>query len=231
VISVTPSSLNFGSVASGVTVTNTFTIQNTGGGTLAGTATVAAPFRIVSGGTYSLGGRQIQTVSVSYSPSGSNSSQVVTFTGGGGATATVSGSLLAVLSGLSFESYAGVITSPFSTNGGYVSQSVPAADVASGGSASYYFNITNAGQYIVQASVLAPNSGTKSFWVNMAFRRNTGEPMVGGSNSVLLPVLAFREPGNWQGRLSGASLLRARLAPGWVSFARIGKDAWGGRGT
>ena len=167
VISATPSSLNFGSVASGVSATNTFTVQNIGGGTLAGTATVAAPFRIVSGGTYSLGSSQTQTVSVSYSPSGQNDSQVVTFTGGGGATATVSGSLLAILSGLSFESYAGVVSAPFTTNGGYVSQSVLATNVASGGSASYYFNITNAGQYIVEASVLAPNSGTKSFWVNM----------------------------------------------------------------
>jgi hypothetical protein len=74
---------------------------------------------------------------------------------------------LEVLSGLSFESYAGVVSAPFSTNGGYVSQSVLATNVASGGSASYYFNITNAGQYIVQASVLAPNSGAKSFWVNI----------------------------------------------------------------
>ncbi|MGO8925736.1 MAG: hypothetical protein ACLQU3_02400 [Limisphaerales bacterium] len=166
-ISVSPGSLNFGSVATDVTVTNYFTVQNVGSGILAGTATVAAPFNIVSGGTYSLGSNQTQTVSVSYSPSGPNNSQVVTFTGGGGATATVSGSLLVVQSGLSFESYAGTITAPFNTNGGYVSQAVLATAVASGGTASYYFNITNAGQYIVEASVLAPNSGTKSFWVNV----------------------------------------------------------------
>ena len=65
------------------------------------------------------------------------------------------------------ESYAGTITAPFRTNGGYVCRSVLATNVASGGTASYYFNITNAGQYVVEASVLAPNSGTKSFWVNV----------------------------------------------------------------
>jgi hypothetical protein len=167
VIQVSPSSLSFGSVMAGASATNSFTVQNAGGGTLAGTATVAAPFEILSGGTYSLGSNQSQTVSVIYTPSGPNDSQVVTFTGGGGATATVSGNLLVVQSGLSFPSYAGTITAPFSTNGGFVSQSVLTTDVASGGSASFYFNITNPGQYIVEASVLAANAGSKSFWVNI----------------------------------------------------------------
>jgi hypothetical protein len=91
IIQVLPASLNFGAVPTGASATNSFTVQNVSGGILAGTATVPAPFSIVSGGTYSLGNNQTGTVSVSYSASGTNASQVVTFTGGGGATATVSG--------------------------------------------------------------------------------------------------------------------------------------------
>lgn len=88
VISISPLSLSFGAVSG--PATNNFTVQNVGGGTLAGTASVAAPFSIVSGGAYSLGANQSQTVLVSYTPIG-NDTATVTFTGGGGATATVSG--------------------------------------------------------------------------------------------------------------------------------------------
>jgi hypothetical protein len=166
-IQVSPSTLAFGSLLTNTAATNFFIVQNAGGGTLSGTASVPAPFYIVGGGAYTLGSNQSQTVTVRYSASGLNDSQVVTFTGGDGATATVSGSLLAIQSGLSFESYAGTITGPFSTNGGYVSQSVQTTSVTSGGSATYFFNITNAGQYIIEASVLAQDSGSKSLWVNM----------------------------------------------------------------
>src|SRR5208282_2850146 len=95
-IYVTPSALNFGVVMAGATVTNNFTVQNTGGGTLTGTATVAAPFYIASGGTYSLTNNQTQTVLISYSPSGAaTDSGTVSCAGGGGATASVSGQLVA----------------------------------------------------------------------------------------------------------------------------------------
>jgi hypothetical protein len=39
--------------------------------------------------------------------------------------------------------------------------------VASGGSATYFFNVTNSGSYTITGNVLAPNAGTKSFWVNI----------------------------------------------------------------
>jgi hypothetical protein len=93
VIQVSPVAINFGSLAVGASATNTITVQNTGSGTLAGTASVAAPFAIVSGASYSLGAGQSQNVGVSYSPTanGSNSASV-TFTGGGGAVVAVSGS-------------------------------------------------------------------------------------------------------------------------------------------
>ena len=92
-ISVTPSSLSFGSVAIGSSATLAFTVKNTGGGTLSGSATVPSPFSIASGGSYNLGANATQTVTVRFSPTAPQSySQNVTFTGGGGASRPVSGS-------------------------------------------------------------------------------------------------------------------------------------------
>ena len=73
--------------------TNSFTVENVGNGTLSGTASVSAPFSIVSGGSYNLGAGQSQTVVVVFSPAvASNYNQSVTFTGGSGTNVTVSGS-------------------------------------------------------------------------------------------------------------------------------------------
>jgi hypothetical protein len=123
-ISVTPASQYFGVVAVGATTNNTFTVQNTGGGTLAGSASVAAPFSIVSGGSYNLGAGQSQTVTVSYNPTsvGTNS-QVVTFTGAGGASVVVSGTTFTpppVTANLTFQAGDGVITAPFVLTNGAV---------------------------------------------------------------------------------------------------------------
>jgi hypothetical protein len=91
-ISVTPASLDFGTVSVGATSDLTFTVQNTGGGTLSGTASVAAPFSVVSGGSYDLAAGASQAVTVRYSPTGAGThSGTVTFTGGGGATRPVTG--------------------------------------------------------------------------------------------------------------------------------------------
>jgi len=92
VIVVSPSSQNFGSVTVGTTSDLTFTVKNSGGSTLSGTASVSTPFSVIAGGTYSLGANQSEAVTVRFSPTtvGSNNS-TVTFTGGGGATASVNG--------------------------------------------------------------------------------------------------------------------------------------------
>jgi hypothetical protein len=76
----------------GSTVTRTFTVQNRGSQLLTGIVSVEAPFRIVSGGAYSLGAGQSQIVTVQFNPTsvGTNS-QTVIFTGGGGASSKVSG--------------------------------------------------------------------------------------------------------------------------------------------
>jgi len=177
VIQVSPSSLTFGPVVAGSKATNSFTVQNAGSGTLSGTATVASGstsfLQILSGGTYSLGAGQSQVVSVRYTPTGaSTDTGSITCSGGGGAQVNATGTLLAVLPGLSFPSYSGTVTAPFTTNGGYVSQAVDVsssgqAGVSSGGQAVYAFNISNAGTYTVSASVNAPSASSKSFWVNM----------------------------------------------------------------
>jgi hypothetical protein len=92
VIAVSPSILTFGSVVTNTGVNLSFTVQNAGGGILAGTASVAAPFSIVAGGTYSLGANQSQSVTVRFSPNSLGLvNSTVTFTGGGGATGAVSG--------------------------------------------------------------------------------------------------------------------------------------------
>jgi hypothetical protein len=175
VISVSPASLAFGALLPGQSATNYFIVQNLGSGTLAGSATISGAstnFSIVSGQSYSLGASQSAQVAIRYSPNSASDSAVVTFSGGGLTSAVVSGGLASVLPGLSFQSYAGVITAPFTTNGGYVSQTVDVssngqAGVTNGGRAVYAFNISTAGNYTVSASVNAPNSASKSVWVNM----------------------------------------------------------------
>jgi hypothetical protein len=92
-IQATPGSFPFGGIPNGTSLTNSIIVQNVGSGTLSGTASVASPFRILSGGSYSLGAGQSQTVMVAFSPSTvGNYSQSVTLTGGGGTSVTVSGS-------------------------------------------------------------------------------------------------------------------------------------------
>ena len=93
VLQVTPGNIAYGTILNGTSKTNSFTVQNIGTGTLTGTASVGAPFSVVSGGSYSLGASASQTVTVAFSPTGaSNYNQSVTFTGGNGASSTVTGS-------------------------------------------------------------------------------------------------------------------------------------------
>ncbi|OLB00745.1 MAG: hypothetical protein AUH09_03020 [Candidatus Rokubacteria bacterium 13_2_20CM_70_12] len=91
-INVTPSSRSFGGVRVGGSEDLTFTVQNTGGGVVSGTATVGGPFLVVSGGSYSLSAGQSQRVTVRFSPSSAGTfSSNVTFSGAGGTTRAVTG--------------------------------------------------------------------------------------------------------------------------------------------
>ena len=64
-ITVTPvTAVDFGTVPAGTAVDRSFTVQNETGANLTGTASVGTPFRIVSGGSFSLASGGSQTVVV-----------------------------------------------------------------------------------------------------------------------------------------------------------------------
>jgi hypothetical protein len=93
VISVTPTSHDFGSITVGDSADRIFTVENTGSGTLTGTATTtSASYSFVSGETYSLTAGQNQEVTVRFSSMIAGTfNGAVTFTGGGGASTSVTG--------------------------------------------------------------------------------------------------------------------------------------------
>ena len=87
--------VSLGSVNLGSFAEKTFTVSNTSGGTVSGSASVAAPFSIVSGSLFTLGGvGATQAVTVRFTPTTTTTvSTTLTFTAGGGAiTAIVTGS-------------------------------------------------------------------------------------------------------------------------------------------
>jgi hypothetical protein len=67
-ISVTPASQDFGSVAVGSSADRSFMVQNTGGGTLTGSASTLSPYSIFSGSPFSLGAGASSAVVVRFSP-------------------------------------------------------------------------------------------------------------------------------------------------------------------
>ena len=98
VLTVSPASWSFGTLELGTSADRTFIVKNSGGSPLAGAATVPAPFTIVSGGSYTLGPGQSQSVTVRYNPAVAGSDkQRVSFTGGAGAVRQVVGSAKARL--------------------------------------------------------------------------------------------------------------------------------------
>jgi hypothetical protein len=81
-IFVSPTTLDFGRVALHESATNTLVVENVGSGLLVGTATVAPPFKILSGGTYKLERNTAQVVTIVYTPTGAPTNvQIVTFFG------------------------------------------------------------------------------------------------------------------------------------------------------
>ena len=94
-LSVSPTSTtSFGTVTAGTTADRTFTVQNTTGSTVSGSAAVGAPFSVVSGGSFSLAAGASKPVVVRFRPTSATSYVGnVTFAGGGDTiTRTVSGS-------------------------------------------------------------------------------------------------------------------------------------------
>jgi PKD repeat protein len=91
---VSPSSFNFGTIATGTTAQTSFVVTNTGGGELVGTVATAGPFAIVSGGSYSLAGAGSTNVVINFTPlsTGSFTANVVFASNGGNSTNIVTGS-------------------------------------------------------------------------------------------------------------------------------------------
>jgi hypothetical protein len=92
-VGVTPTALGFGSVAIGSTSTLDFLVQNVGATTLTGTATTAAPFSIVSGGTLNVAPGASQRVRVQFAPQAEQvfANHVTFATSSGADSRTVSG--------------------------------------------------------------------------------------------------------------------------------------------
>ena len=125
VLSIVPTAIDFGAVVVGGAADRTFTVQNIGGGVLTGTATAAAPFSIVSGGTFSLGSLTSQPLVVRFRPAGggpangtvsvtSNASNAFAPVTGTGVTAGLS-----IVSGPDFgTSSIGLVETPLVATGG-----------------------------------------------------------------------------------------------------------------
>ena len=158
VLLITPALLAYRTVAVGTTNDQSLVVLNGGGGLLTGTASVGAPFSIVSGADYSLAGNQQQRVIIRYNPNEPGShTQSVSFSGVSGVNATVRGQAANVNSSLSFSATNGTIAPPFAVVENAVSQPIESG-VADGGRAIYGFTITNSGPYVISAEVSAPNA-------------------------------------------------------------------------
>lgn len=73
-----------------------------------------------------------------------------------------------ILPGLSWEAEAGTITWPFVVSNSFVFQPAPSLALAGmGGKATYTFNLTNAGEYLVRGSVSADAESANSFYVGL----------------------------------------------------------------
>ena len=91
-LTVTPTSLSFGAVNVGSTADRSVTVRNSGGGTLAGSASTAAPFSVVGTASYALAANQTATITVRFSPTASGAaSGALALTGGAGASVALSG--------------------------------------------------------------------------------------------------------------------------------------------
>lgn len=87
VLSVTPPSLAFGSVAVGASKDLSFTVQNIGGGTLTGSASTSMPFNIIGDNSFNLNAGGSKLITVRFSPTSvGNFLGNVNFTSNGGNT-------------------------------------------------------------------------------------------------------------------------------------------------
>ena len=188
VLQVTPGSIAYGTILSGTSATNSFTVQNVGTGTLTGTASVGAPFSVMSGGSYSLGASASQTVTVVFSPTvASNFNQSVTFTGGNGANTTVTGSATnapvptPVLQVTPGSIAYGTILSGTSKTNSFTVQNVGTGTLTGTASVGAPFSVMSGGSYSLGAS--ASQTVTVVFSPTVASNFNQSVTFTGGNGA------------------------------------------------
>ncbi len=67
----------------------------------------------------------------------------------------------------SFKASAATLTAPLALTNDYIYLPGDQADVGSGGKAVFNFNITNAGNYVIETVVNAPDESSNSFFLNI----------------------------------------------------------------
>jgi Fibronectin type III domain/Immunoglobulin domain len=189
VIQVAPGSLAYGSILSGTSKNGSFTVSNSGGGTLSGSASVSAPFSIVSGGSYNLGANQSQTVTVAFNPTTAGTyNQNVTLTGGGGAAvglsataidAQVSPTIQVTPGSLAY----GSILNGTSKAGSFTVSNSGGGTLSGSASVSAPFSITSGGTYNLGAN--QSQTVTVAFNPTIAGTYNQNVTLTGGGGAAV----------------------------------------------
>lgn len=167
VIGVSPSSINYGWAVTNTSTNLTFTVQNTGYGTLSGSAGTAPPWTIVGTASYNLTAGQSQTITVAFTPTSKGAvSGTVNLTGGGNAVVSLSGYGLWQLPYGSIWATNGYVEAPMATASDYVYLST--TTLPNGppqGRVTYVFNVPSPGQYYATGIVNWPNVGSNSLYI------------------------------------------------------------------
>lgn len=135
--------VNFGNVSVGIPTTQNFTVTNTGGTSVNGTASVSAPFSIVTGANFTLGPGASTTVQVRFAPAAAGIATTNLSIGG-----DPDGTILVGLTGTGVIASAGNLTVSPSTTVNY-------GNVQLGANASQNFLVQNTGGTAITGTAVA----------------------------------------------------------------------------
>jgi hypothetical protein len=168
VISVVPASLNFGWVRVGANSNMTVTVQNTGQGTLVGSAVASPPFSISSSDSYSLTSNQSQVITVTYTPTAPGSqSGSVTFSGASGSSVSVSGVAYTNQAGYHWLARNGTLVAPMAASANVISATGDSSSSVTDGYALFGFTVASNGYYYLDVNARGETSGADSFYVQI----------------------------------------------------------------
>ena len=204
-LSVTPASLGFGSVTVGQTNSQPFSVINTGGSSLTGTATVSSPFAVTAGSSYSVGAGLTQTVTISFLPTsvGAFTNSVVFNSNGGSSTNTVTGSGTATTSSgtLAFWNFDASTPTP-----NIVASNITVASVTLSnetGSLTYFAGNPSTGEAIASSGFTAAAGPPTSAYSFFAFAiTTTNSSQVGLSNISFDDRASSTGPGSFDIQIS-----------------------------